>query len=66
MGITTDKKEGSVERGGEAIGHASPWNEPERKASVPATPATPRPTTIAKDGTAVTGALKHHLKKQNK
>ena len=49
-----------------AVGQASPRDKPERKVSVPATPATLRPPMLEKDDTAVTGALKHHLKNPNK
>ena len=48
MGITTDQTEGSVERVGEAMGHASPRDKPERKASAPTTPATLHQQTLAK------------------
>ena len=58
--------EGSVDRLGAAVGQESPQNDLKRKASAPATKVTLRPPTLEKDGTAVTGALKHHLKKQKK
>ena len=57
---------GAINRIGNILGHASPWDEPERKASAAVTPATLRPPMLIKDGGPVTGALKHHLKKQNK
>ena len=64
--ITTDQIEGSVDRLGGAVGQVSPRDDPKRKASAPATQATLRPPTLEKDGTAITEALKHHLKNQNK
>ena len=66
MGTTTDQTEGSVGRAEEAIGQAFPREDPKRKANSSATPATLHPPTLEKYGTAVTGALKHHLKRQNK
>ena len=66
MGSTTDQTEESVDRVGAAVGQASPRDESKRKASVSATPATLHTPTLEKDGTAVTGASKHHLKNQNK
>ena len=48
---------------GDTIGQASPWEEPERKASAAVILAMLRPLTLTKDGKPVTGALKHHPKK---
>ena len=57
---------GAINNVGDTIGQASPWDEPERKASTAAISATLRPPMLIQDGKLVTGALKHHLKKQNK
>ena len=62
MGITTNQREGSVEKVEEVISHVAPREEPEQKASVSSTPPTLCSPTLAKDGTSVTGALKYHLK----
>ena len=41
-------------------------DEPQQKTSDPEQPVTLYPPMLSKDGTEVTGAKKHHLKKQNK
>ena len=66
IGILTDQTLRSVASVEAAIGQASPRDEPQRKADAQATPAILHPPTLEKNGTAVTGALKHHLKRQNK
>ena len=57
---------GAVNNAENILDEESQRDESEQKASAAAPPATLHPPTLLKDGGPVTGALKHHLKKQNK
>ena len=64
--VRTDQEDTLVESMTEKTRQASPRDEPQRKVSDPEQLVTLCLPTLPKDGTEVTGAHKHHLKKQNK
>ena len=59
-----DQKEEAMESTIEEIRPVSQQDKPQQKASVQEDQLTLRPPILSKDGTAVTGAQKHHLKNQ--